>query len=343
MTFSLAFDGAYKVDAPFFWAGCGFNFSIAMGALTWASLRLPKVWQDRAVSVHKIGFRARLEAWRWPTLTHKNRFRTHMLEVSPMVWLLSRHWLRFWIVWGFLGFTGLIYGILALKYGRDWVDLPAYIVTSCFLHMTLKMWIANEAPRQFAEDRQGGGLELLLSTPLDAPEILNGRVQALQRMFAKPILLVLAVDVLFILAIQGQDFSSGDHIMETFWISRMVLLVADAYALAWTGMWRGMKSVSGRTFLGVVVRVLGIPWFITFGLLALMAVLSMSDAMVDGVGGGEALICWTLIGLGTSAFYFINSRMDLQRNFRSLASQPMGKKSSPPLYTKQTLSNDGAQ
>jgi hypothetical protein len=81
-----------------------------------------------------------------------------------------------WMAWGFFG--GL-------------VTLILYVL------------IASQATRFFIYARRSGLLELLLATPLSAAQIVHGQWRALLRMFAVPIVLYLAAQLLATVMVYG--------------------------------------------------------------------------------------------------------------------------------------------
>jgi hypothetical protein len=125
-----------------------------------------------------------------------------------MAWLVARHrWRATWL-WGLIGLAALVNALwIYMEGGVLGSDLEAlWIGTSLVLHLLLKLWMAAEAPSQFHEDRRSGAMELMLTTPLHADEIVSGRIAALRRLWTGPVLWVLATDVLQRLLEVGQFF-----------------------------------------------------------------------------------------------------------------------------------------
>ncbi len=325
--YSNVFDLEYKTHAGDFWRSQGYTAGVALLCLAHASRRLPRSWQEGAVEPVRRGFRARLERLRFPTLGHRGAFRTRLLELSPIAWLSGRHWLRNWTVWGFLGVYAAIFLLLAWQTGSDWWNGGTYMATSILLHLALKVWVANEAPRQFVDDRGSGAMELLLSTPLSVPEILHGRFVALRRQFAGPIITVLVVDALFLLGSMMKDMGNHDDLNAwvLLWLLRMFFLGFDSFTLAWLGLWTGMASSGSRPGSGAVTRVLVLPSVICLVLLTLM-VLPWLHLAGDNFSMLLGLSAWALIGAGTNVFWLMRVRGRLPAQFRDLATQRTGKK-----------------
>jgi ABC-type transport system involved in multi-copper enzyme maturation permease subunit len=327
-----AFDNAYGSRPMAYQFGMAYVGVVALLALALSAFRLPRIWQDKSSAVARRGFHGRIENLRWPDVAARAAWRTRLLESSPMVWLSGRYWMRGVSVWILLAVCAVIFGIFGLEIGKEWFEAPTFITTSILVHLALKLWIASEAPRQFHDDRRSGGMELLLSTPLMVEEIVEGRMRAIQRQFGGPIFLVLVVDVVFLLTgiKWGSDNSAGEWSL--FWVSRMILLVLDAYAMGWSGMWIGMKVSGNRTTGHVLLRIVIVPWLVVAVLLTFVGLLSISGSSpFSGSGFPGALVLWLLLCTFNDIFWLATARRHLLASFRDLGtSRPGEKKSVPP-------------
>src|SRR5439155_26694177 len=117
---------------------------------------------------------------------------------NPVLWLTSRDRVKNWLAWIFLGAMGLPWMWGLIVYPSEWKVLTAYVWTSFILHLVLKLWLAGEAGRRFCLDRQSGGRELLLGTPLRLKEIVRGQMTSLLWQFAGPVAVVICVDLVFL-------------------------------------------------------------------------------------------------------------------------------------------------
>ena len=138
-------------------------------------------------------------------------------------------------------------------------DVEMVPITIYLLHIPLMIWIAAEASRRFSEDRSNNTFEALLSTPLSARQIIQGQWLALFKQFAAPIALVLVWEA-FIVIFRSNQRTQFLYPVSGIWPG-MLLLVTDAVALAWAGMWLGLKSKGRvRAILGSLILVLFVPW-----------------------------------------------------------------------------------
>ncbi|HTH49649.1 MAG TPA: hypothetical protein VMB21_19200, partial [Candidatus Limnocylindria bacterium] len=321
------FDAEYKANAADFWRAQGYTAMVSLLCLGYASRRLPRSWQEGAMEPNRRGFRARLERLRFPTRAHRDAFRTQLLELGPVTWLSGRHWLRTWTVWFFLLLYAAVFLLLAWHNGGDWWNAGVYLTASILLHLSLKVWVANEAPRQFVDDRSSGALELLLSTPLSVPEILQGRFTALRRQFVGPIIAVLAVDAMFLFSSLAKDMSNSDDRTGwlMFWVARMFFLGFDAITLGWLGLWTGMSTQGSRPGSGVITRVLVLPSVVCLALLTVMVlpVLRLGGERLSPI---LFLAGWGLVGAGNNVYWLLRVRGRLHAQFRELATQRPTKK-----------------
>lgn len=316
-----SFDDEYKTRGLQFWLTQGYTFGLAVWWLLRASRRLPHSWQETGDARPVRGWRSRIERWRFPTAAGRNAFRMRLLELNPVVWLTGRHWLRPALVWLFLLGSALLFLFLGWLHGNtDWFNAGTYFATSILLHLGLKIWIASEAPRQFLDDRRSGAMELLLSTPLTVPEMLQGRLLALRRQFAGPIIAVLGCDAL-VLGCSDNIGGSGSEdklAWSGLWALRIAFLVFDGYALAWVGLGLGMSARSGRATMQGLLRILGLPWLACFGFLTAMGLLSVTSRG-NWFTPSLLLGIWFVIGAGNNLFWLRRVRGRLAGEFRELA------------------------
>lgn len=319
---------------PFLWASPGYTLAQANsgGAGFWPSLLvvhgmswtliagaswlLRRVWHDEAAGGR---------AWRRPTSSPASRpagtvvrraWRARLLDRNPCSWLFARDTRTVGLVWGFLAAAavGWLWGYG--KLGQDWLDKAVFILTALVLHSVLKVWIASQAGAALVSDRASGALELLLCTAVGPREIVRGLRQALLRQFGLPILVVLAVDGLFLL----DDVHDQQWVV--LWLAGMAMLVIDAVTLHYVGAWAGLTAPRAtRAVSATIGRVLVLPWLVFYVLVVSMSALFMRYPLVPGRDPTfqELVLLWFGIALVTNAVFGGRAWLNLRTRFREAA------------------------
>jgi hypothetical protein len=310
--------------------------------LTWfflllAAIILPRCWQEKPRSTATVRLRDR-----WRRLAHGSpeqrvALRTTLLGINPFFWVASRDRLKLILVWAFLALTGVAWLWGYLEWRSDWFEIIVGIWTALLLHTVLKSWLASEACRHFLEHRRSGALELLLSTPLTVEEILHGHLLALRRQFGGPILVVLAVDVLLLILglNRGAGASDGREIT-LYFLAGMIVLIVDAFALAWVGMWFGLSAKNlNRATSATWARILALPW----GIFILSIVFVATAGLFRDIGGsgdfalGLGLGWWFFISVTLDFLFIAWARKNLIQQFRLIASQHYTPAEKTPWWT----------
>jgi len=262
--FLSSFDSASTPAPRRFWWSVASIHLLAWGFLAGASLILPKTWREGFARVPESKRRRFVLRWGKSNPERTRRKRLRMLEANPALWLASRHreqpaWL--WAV--VLAASVSATAIWIFTGGNTEVTLAIF---GCFLilHFGLALWVASVACRAFADARDSGALELLLSTPLTIQEIVRGQVLALRAFFFQPLLILFLVEVgIFLfartLAAEAEQPGRGSNIvLSLFMTAVLAVSLGDLYAVGYYGLWMGLKmkkpsQAISRTILLVLV------------------------------------------------------------------------------------------
>jgi hypothetical protein len=284
--------------------------------LALASWRLPSCWQDRPRNPNST-WRARFQQWCFGPPAYREALRRKLLDINPFLWLVSRNRLGQVVVWGVLGLIGcgFIFGVSETGL-RD--SMPWFVVVIVANHSVLKFWIASETCTHLEEQRRSGALEFLLScTPLSVEEITRGQWLALRRRFLGPLAAVLCFDVVLIVLSQipymDNEVEETVHFVAVV-VAAMLMLVVDAWAIGWLGMWRAMAEKRPRQAAGqTVTRILIFPWLVLF-------LIGMSGMFAFF---WETLICWFVLGVGVDVAFAGVAKENLFSQFRARAAVQM--------------------
>jgi hypothetical protein len=312
------FDIYYRLDPTRFWWS-----SATIHILTWllvalASWRAPHSWQDHPATQNKELWRDRWRRWAYGTPAKRQALRRLLLPVNAFCWLASRARWKPTMVWVFLVFVAGWWFYLRLQTEINWWDESLGLTTTLMLNSVFKLWIAIEAGQRLAEEQKMGTLELLLSTPLGARDIVKGQLLALQRQFLKPLLVCIVVQIILITAISQHSTDNPPLIMR-LGIAGIVLLIADTTALIWVSMSAALTSrTPNLASISTISRVMILPWVI-YGAVAALATLSTAGGPPPG--WNFFLYLWFWLGIAADVGFGLPAWWQVQTRFRELALQ----------------------
>jgi ABC-type transport system involved in multi-copper enzyme maturation permease subunit len=316
----LAFDSNYAasplslINLPgCFWGNAALTHIygwIFFGLACWF---VPRSWQDAAVGRKMPSSLATPPA-------RRARIRLELLEINPFLWRVARSGRKSLLVW----LTMFVLVALWLAYVRwlslDYLEPGLDVLILVQAGLVLKAWLAVEASRTFSEDYHSGGLELLLSTPLQEKDIVRGQCMALWRQFGPPVIAVLLAHLFFmILLVRRWQFQE-----RAYWLVIHVILggflVGDMMALSWVGMWLGLiHRKPNRAALQALLRILVLPPVIFVVLISL----------VRNPPVAAAYTLWAFLGLGANLCFALQARTKLRSQFRTIVSEGVARK--PPV------------
>jgi len=151
---------------------------------------VPRTWQDR--TRRSFIFAANwTDAWKFGGERRRARLRARLMDRNPVTWLACRS------IWQKVGIWVLalagVAGFLWESQSSSWSGASFGFVE--WPTLLIYLWTAAYACRFFVEARRSGLMELLLSSPLPEGEIVRGWWRAWLRLFAPPLALLLAVQL----------------------------------------------------------------------------------------------------------------------------------------------------
>jgi ABC-type transport system involved in cytochrome c biogenesis permease component len=186
--------------APF-WTALLVNQAVAWGLLGLTCFLLPRTWQEkgrtRSTTREKWG-----HWWKFGGVKHRIRLREKLLGLNPVLWLACRErWqgVALWILSLLVAAFAVTMLLITDTKGGFWL---AWSYVGGAVTLVLYLGIASQACRFFVDARRSGLLEVLLVTPLTAKQIVFGQCRALLRMFAVPLVIYLAVQLVAAVMVQ---------------------------------------------------------------------------------------------------------------------------------------------
>jgi ABC-type transport system involved in multi-copper enzyme maturation permease subunit len=315
----LAFDEIYAKARSDFWTNAAVTnlYSwIFFGLACWI---VPRSWQDEV-----IGKRMPWERKAAPG--RRARDRAALLETNPFLWRIARSGRKRLLVWLTMAAVTLLwwrYGrLISRSLGDPGVDFFWLVPVG----LILKAWLAAEASRTFSEDRSGGGMELLLTTPLHERDIVHGQMLSLWRQFALPVAGVLLANLSFLLSEFRQWDSAARPVLLKLHLLFGGFLAADMIALSWVGAWLGLiKRTPNRAALLALTRILVLPaagFIVILSLWALLPQRNNADDSIETV----VFVLWLLLGLVADLYFGLVARARLYAEFRTTVSEGFARK-----------------
>lgn len=314
--FYLCSDLRYNAQTRHFWCAV-----IMIHSLTWllvavTSWSVAWSWQDQSSATRWARWRERWREWLYGDAATRSAYRKRLLELNPYCWLASRVRRKAIGVWIFLASVLGWWFFVRWRVGQ--MDDSVTLATALILNGLVKVWVGVETGQRLGDDYQSGALELLLSTPLGAGGILRGQFLALRRQFLKPLLVVIAAELVLALLL-SQRGRMDDSELAAVGLVGIVLFVLDTLAVAWVAMASALTSRSPtQATVRTIWRVLMLPWI----LYAVIAVVAGTGAVLAGtreLGWKFYLQLWFWLGLGADLAYGLPAWWQVRNRFQTLA------------------------
>ncbi len=278
-----------------FWASSTYTLLYSLTALLSAAVILQRTWRDQPDATVARGWRARFQKWTRGGEQWQRRLRARYLSHQPLCWVAARDRVPVLFSMLFLGImTALWLGALAI-WSYRWLRPPYAFLSSTVVHVGLNWILAYAAGRHLAEERQSGGFEVLLTTPVSSGAIIRGQAQALLMRFRGIFMCAFLLDWLFCASTAhsaGRSIASG-ILYVLVWAALMFYWFAahlETSSLAmWISAWTGRAGYSA-------VQAIRTPLLIPFWLGIFFA------WIVGAVNGGNAGWLLPLIILLPAAF-----------------------------------------
>ncbi len=216
--------------------------------------------------------------------------RRRLLTSDAITWLCLRHARKRAYGWIFVFAMALVAIVVESRMSGfvwPWVFLAAFLGT---VHAVFKAWIVSETCYQMAEDRRSGALELILSTPVDAPQIARGHFRSHRHQLMLPIIALLAGELGWVARMsRNGQLSEGEQVMTVF-VTCLVTLCLDIWAVRWLALWYGLIKPTANASVQACMRgIFFLPILLFLPLVAVpgagpLAALGFQDYRVGRIG-----------------------------------------------------------
>jgi ABC-type Na+ efflux pump permease subunit len=267
----LAFTGFTAGSSHEFWMASGITLCYSLVALLLAAAILQRTWRDGPDTQAQAKLRDRWRGWVTSASNARRRLRTRLLDEHPFAWVAGRNRGPALIAQIFVVVVALIYFGLFSTVGSGWLTVGNALMASAIVHLGLHWIVAYAAGKRFAEERQSGGFEVLLTTPLPVKEIVGGQIKGLLVQFKITWCIVTAFDVLLACSNFFRfNWSPGTVLVYLAMWAVLILLwysvhVETAARAMWISTWTGRPGYAAVHAMRANIWSLVWLWFLWRG------------------------------------------------------------------------------
>jgi ABC-type Na+ efflux pump permease subunit len=318
--FPMSFDAAYRMYPGTFWQSVAGIHLEAWLLILLASRLVPRSRQEKVIHAKRARWRELWHTWNYGKAETRPAFRKRLLDSNAFYWLAARAQRKPLHVWLLLAAVALYWTCERIFQGQLWSDDASFVVVAVLFNFALKTWIAIEAGYELADDQKSGAVELLLSVPLTARDIVTGQVLALRRQFLKPCLAAIGTTLVLMFLLFRQ--SRKPEVL-VIWSVAIVMFVLDVAALAGLSMYRGLTAKNHNVaIIGTLLRLLILPWAVFGLIIAVCRFLIGFAAPMEWVPVWPfCLGLWFGLGVAADLIFGLTAWRQLLMRFRPLALQ----------------------
>jgi ABC-type transport system involved in multi-copper enzyme maturation permease subunit len=319
-THEMSLTGGFGLSRNLFWISLGVQFTISICAIVASCLILPRAWQVK--SGDGLGWKERIRLWKLGSPDQRRKRRTRFLERNPIFWLGARD--RFGPMWPVLYMTGVLSVAAGCIIYYEIPLQPAIVIMFLSLGITefyFRTRVATLSATLFANERQMGTWEMILSTPMTVREILKGNLMAVRHHLLRTYIFLLIV---FSLAVWGAMEKTGAQ-GANGWFALMFGLfsIGEFYVLGYAGMWSGMRSRSAIHAPGqALLRITVMPWCTWLLILPVIFEVNALREAFERSGPYGFLVMSSIIWLVSTGLGFRKARRNLLKHFRDPGEAP---------------------
>lgn len=251
--------------------GIALHWLLAWILLSLAARHAVRESLDLPLAAWRLRAKTWVHTWIYGTGTQRRKRRAGLLDRNPVLWLCARHHRKRGYAWLFVGSMAAVVGSLELSlHGYPWPGFMMFVFLA-MIHMVFKVWIAGDVAQRMIEDRRGGALELILTTPVDPASMASGHFKSIRHQLGTPILVLLVAEWIWISQMAGREtaWRGAELLVTILWIQSL-RMAADVWSIPWNALWQalhrsGTTAAVQRTLLCVhglpgLILAAGIAW-----------------------------------------------------------------------------------
>ncbi len=284
----------------------GFTFLISALAVLNAARHLPHSWSPELLEARKktkslrsadglprdqrptatsATFKSMIDQW-------KRRYAAKqrpLMNLHPYMWLGERFADKR-LMAAIVTVALLTLPIVFLSTTDTRLDFGLVVPFFYIVSFLLLIWMVAEPIVRLNEDRHAGALELVVTTPMQGPEIIRGMQRSMLRIFLAAGL-VLAAAALAL----SQLIPPSEN--EEWWAWTPIIYLAACFgSLRWVGPWLGLSSKSVTAGMIRALVLMALPAIVWSGVMILLDQWRMGRAFQVSYQGNP-LILWVILGL----------------------------------------------
>ncbi|HEX5221756.1 MAG TPA: ABC transporter permease [Verrucomicrobiae bacterium] len=269
----LAFKQVPAGTAGEFWQATAISIFWSGLMFVIAGFVLSRAWQDKPEVILQGSRRARLRdllhgdaAWR------RNRFE-RWEAINPFVWLAMRDRWLVTLAWIVIGTVLTVWLVACLLWPKTWLSPSSMFLTALFLNYSFNWLSVFAAAKTIGENRRSGGLELLLTTPLNHLDIVRGQLVALREQFRPVAFCVLGFElILLVVGILTRTWTAASLVIYLviwfaliYWTGSFTRPLRNVLPVFWDSMICGRPAYVALKKSGLSPSPLSIVYFVLVG------------------------------------------------------------------------------
>jgi len=245
------------------------------------------------------------------------------LDYNPVAWVEGRDRVQENVLALLVGAGALFCIAKHTNSLRSWPSSGWVISWPLLTHYLLCLWVAIQAPRRFADDRNSGALELLLCTPLPAKAIVKGTLAILWRRFGRALVAMVLLDGYLVHAYLTQHGGWSSYPARNLvflYIYAAIVFPIQGYCMARVGLYHGLAKGNSLRATFTLIWGLGLlPWALFIAFLIFCDWARRYLGFLPRLTEQFAFLCWAGAHLLVFAVFLARASWELRCHFRELA------------------------